>query len=383
MSLVNKLMKWSENGLLSPEQVENILAYEKENNRPLFFWGLGGLGVLSLIFGIASLVASNWHLITPEMRIGGHVLLNLFLAGITIKFFKKPSWGREVLVALQAGLVLTFIALIGQTLQSSAPLWQPLGLWLLLATPMMMLYTRFSGLVVLWFGVLCFVTVSFCDQEFSQKTTISVATALPFVLYLLFSLNKAKEHMGPWSQTTKRLFWFVVVVITSMAQFLWDSNTIVRELIETPTAFIKTAGIGVLACVALSLLQRAKLLPFWEKMSVDWSLVLVVSYAFTVAPLLVSYTQIPALGAVLFCVYWLLVGAMGLKTGHEKLWSLAVILVGLRIFSAYIEIMGSLATQGFRFIGTGVFFLLLAWTTKRLMKNKPAWLAPSQSDKEA
>jgi len=379
MFLARKLKTWSEHQLISAEQGQQILTFEKNRGRSRIFFGLGGLGVLSIILGIASLIAANWYKIPPEMRIGSHVALNLLLAFVTLKYFEKPSWIREVLVTLQAGLVLTFIALIGQVLQTQAPLWQPLGFWLLFTTPMLLLYARFFGVVAVWLGIVAVFSVSLCDHALTKEQADVFLPALPFVLYLVFNLKKMRELLPNWSEAIHVVFWVSVVLAATQGQWLWhmsSSNT----WWHIPVASVVTAGIGTLTLFLLNVAQRTKRISFWYDELPEWDMVLVVSFVLGALPILVSHPSLEVVGALTFCLYWFFMGGIGLRLGIDRLWTLAVILIGIRLFWAYVEIMGSLAVQGLGFLFSGFFFLGLAYAAKKIIQIKPTWLLAQKKE---
>ncbi len=377
MSLANKLEKWSDKNLITTAQVDDILAFEKKKGHSRLFYGLGGLGILSIILGIASLIAANWYKIPTEVRIGGHLFLNLALAAIILFRYNKAGWIRESLVALQAGLVLTFIALIGQTLQTQAPLWQPLGLWLLLATPMLMFYSRATGTILAWTGIFAFTLIYGSFDLFISPITEIVTTALPFILFFTFTFKKVKTALEPWTRVIQAAFAITVILVTSIAQTSWS---LPLKEVFLPAA-INTMAVGVVLCLLLNLSARGKLISFWAKIPCEACFALLISFLFTIAPITIVHSStLPALGALTFSTYWLFIGMVGLRLGVEKLWTLAIVLVGLRIFVAYIEIMGTLAVQGAGFIGSGIVFLVLAAITRKLIQKKPKWLTPQTGE---
>jgi len=375
MFLARKLKKWSENQLISEGQAQAILAFEKNTGRSRLYFGLGGLGVLSIILGIASLIAANWDLFSPTTKLVNHTLLNVVLAGVILKFFQKPSWIREILVTVLAGLVMTYIALIGQVLQTQAPLWQPLGVWLVLTTPMLLIYARFFGVVAIWLGVLGVFSASFAINVLSGQPREIFLAGLPYALFVAFGFQKVKDILPNWTTTVHRIFWILLVIGTSFAQSFWHISTdAINPWVHVPDSSVLASGVGTLFIFLLNAAKRHRLAPFWRGETGEWDALLLVSFALSALPVLIPHASLSVVGAVLFCLYWLFIGGLGLRLGIDKLWSFAVVVVGVRIFVAYVQIMGSLAIQGLGFIGTGVIFLALAWGTRKIMQSKPRWL---------
>ena len=375
MFLARKLKKWSENQLISEGQAQAILAFEKNTGRSRLHFGLGGLGVLSILLGIASLIAANWDLFSPETKLVSHTVVNVVLAGVILKFFQKQSWIREILVTVLAGLVMTYIALIGQVLQTQSPLWRPLGVWLVLVTPMLLLYARFFGIVAVWLGILGVFSQSFAINLLSEQQAQVFLAGLPFALFIVFGFQKIKDVLPNWTFSVQRVFWVLLIIATSLAQIIWHENTLSgQSWLQVPVASVVTAGVGTLIVFLLNKATRYMTASLWAGHEAEWDALLVVSFLLGAMPILIPHPALSVVGAVLFCLYWLFIGGLGLRFGNDRLWSFAVVMVGIRIFAAYIQIMGTLAIQGVGFIVSGIIFLALAWGTRKIMQLKPRWL---------
>lgn len=373
MFLAIKLKKWVSHQLISEGQAQAILDFEKGKGLSRLFLGLGGLGALSIVLGIGSLIASNWYAIPAEAKIGSHVAVNLLLAFVTLKYFEQSSLWRELLVGLQAGLVMTFLALIGQVLQTQSDLWKPLAVWLVLVTPMFLLYARSSGLAFVWLSVAYVFGWSLGEDYMRGESQDLFVGAWPIVLYVLFNLKKINEVMPNWTQTARRFFWVYVIGATSLAQILWLSHNGHHYWgFGTSKDFVASSIAGAMAIVLLNVAQRQKRITYWVEDNLEWDVILAASAVFAALPILLPHMEMPVMGAIMFCLYWLAIGGAGLRLGIERLWSMAVIFVGLRLFIAYMEIFGSLALQGLGLIATGVIFLSLAWGAKKIIQNQSA-----------
>lgn len=380
MSLTKRLEKWTRLGLIQPEQAEAILRKEKEEAPQKAYRALGGLGALSIVLGILSLIASNWYKIPPEAKLAADGILS-FLLGLTLFFERpRPLWLREIFLAILAGLLLGFFALLGQALQTQAPLWQPLGLWLLLVTPMLLLHGRSFWLIDAW-AVLLVAFLALLTQSFRQLSLELIWVAVPFGLYLLSQTVAVRQRLPEWTGAWEKSFWFAVVFFTTIAQSVWrvsiDETNDVGALFFRhsliPYRAMAASAIGSGLILLLSALKRRNKITFWQGESLEWDLALALSLVFTLSPLLIQHPGLPALSAALFCAYWFLLGVLGLRLGHHRLWSLALYLVSARLFLAYLEIFGSLALQGFGFILSGILLVTLAWGTRRLLHKKPKW----------
>lgn len=384
MRLESKLRKWTEGRIITNDQAQAILALEKGNRSSRLFFGLGGLGALSLLLGIASFIAANWYKIPPETRILSHITVNFAVAFALLRSDSWDSWVRELLIALQAGLVLTFIALIGQTLQTQAPLWQSLGMWLVLATPMLWFYARHVGIIVVWLGILAVVSVDAAPDLLPHGQAQGALAALPFILMIFYRFRPVSAILKVWSEKTEGLFWFLVAAGTTVAQILWRSSNSGATYAKwsesiAPSALV-VISVGTLIVCGLNMLARHKHLSLWPAKTMEWEGILAVSLVVGFAPFLIPHPDSIFFGCLFFCLYWLFMAAMGLRLGNDRLWSWALVLICLRLFVAYIEVMKSLAIQGFGFLLTGCVFLGLAWGFKKILRKKPSWLLASRND---
>lgn len=370
MFLAPKLRKWVQNQLISQDQADSILAFEDQKGKSRVFFALGGLGAFSIILGIASLVAANWYKIPPELKVFSHTTINLVLGWVIFKYFSRPSWIREFLVSLLAGLCLTYIGLIGQVLQTQSHLWKPLGVWLVLVTPMLLRETRFSGIVTMWFIVLGVFSVDLGEYVLGREAERIFYPALPFCLYAITRFTAFQERFPSWADTTSRLFWSLAVIATLVLQSFWDCGMGNYCWAKIPHESLLVTGVGVLALFLLNVGQRAGACPFWAKEDSTWNVVMLVSFAFAAAPVIIPHGEIEILGVLGFCFYALFMGAIGVRLNLDRLWSLAVLAIGVRLFVAFVDIMGSLALQGLGFILTGLLFIGMAFAVRKIIKSK-------------
>jgi hypothetical protein len=200
--------------------------------------------------------------------------------------------------------------------------------------------------------------------------------AMPFVPFVLFNFSVVRTRWPNWSDTMDRVALALLALGTCALQILWQMSS--KEIF--PQASLVTASIGTFIVYGLSLINRKSNISFWRSVTFEGEVMLLVSYAFCILPLLVPHQANTFLGAFMFCLYCLFVGSLSLRTGQESAWSLAVFMVGVRLFIAYAEIMGSLALQGIGFIMTGFVFLCMAWFTHKLMRSRPQWLVPAKDN---
>ena len=167
MGINKKLERWKKSELLSDQQVEAIIAFEKERGSKNLFRGLLWIGSFTIIIGVLSIIASNWQLIPASVKVIAHLLLNIGFASAVYLFERQ---GRDMLrefflVGLWGG-TLTLIALVGQVFQLDGSIASALFLWSVLVTPALAVYGRTRVSLVPWLasflvGIGVFISFSF------------------------------------------------------------------------------------------------------------------------------------------------------------------------------------------------------------------------------
>lgn len=145
MNLSKKLIEWQREDLIDIATVEKINEYEAHLTRPIALLVVGGLGVFSVLVGIISVIASNWHVIPAWLKLFSVLLINLCLAIALYRLAYRSSdsnqlgWIQELLVIFYYGFTLASIALIAQTYQLGWGLNLLLLVWTLITIPLMLL----------------------------------------------------------------------------------------------------------------------------------------------------------------------------------------------------------------------------------------------------
>ena len=163
-----KLKAWSNAGLIDETTVARIRDWEEKNSRPLGLWAVIGLGALAIGLGLVSVVAGNWDAIPGFVRLSIHFSLIVALAGLLICQYDRAAalnaYFHDAILFIFGALGLTFFGHIGQVYQTSSPLWQPLGLWLVLFTPLLLGFGRGWLAAAMWLRRRCLV-----DQLLSES----------------------------------------------------------------------------------------------------------------------------------------------------------------------------------------------------------------------
>ena len=141
-----KIEAWHKAGVIDNATRDRLLAYEEQNTRPLALWAVFGVGALAIGLGLISVIAANWDDIPGQIRLAVHFLLiGLALGGLLLRerqLAEASPWAVEALLFVAGLLCLTFFGHLGQVYQTSSPLWRPLGVWLLLFAPLILVTGR-------------------------------------------------------------------------------------------------------------------------------------------------------------------------------------------------------------------------------------------------
>jgi hypothetical protein len=99
------------------------------------------------------------------------------------------------------------------------------------------------------------------------------------------------------------------------------------------------------------------------------ALLATVSVAATIVPLIFTVGDAAILPAMAFIAYWVFIGWLAQGMHKMRYVSLAITVIAIRIFVIYVELFGSLATQGFGLITGGIVMLALIYAARRLNRR--------------
>src|SRR5690606_17133662 len=206
-----KLAAWREAGLIDAPTAAAIGAYEASHARPLALWAVIGIGALAIGLGVISVVAANWEDVPGTVRLAIHFALMLALGGALAwrgpAIERAQPWGFEAALFVLGVLGLAFFGHLGQVYQNSAPLWQPLAIWLALFAPLLLLRGQSWLTALLLAGTLVFACWDYAGNHYEMfdrrgdrsYAWIALVTALPVAL----------APLGAWmrERSARRAFW--------------------------------------------------------------------------------------------------------------------------------------------------------------------------------
>ena len=120
MSLTTKTQKWLDNGLISNDQREKILAFERQRSNGTFWRTAFILAGLLIGLGICLLVAANWDVLPCIVKLmGDFVLLGAVIYGVYWSQETGHTGLKEVFAIVSFLMIGATIGLVGQVFHLS------------------------------------------------------------------------------------------------------------------------------------------------------------------------------------------------------------------------------------------------------------------------
>ncbi len=362
MKLAERLSRWQEAGLITDDQVQKILAYEKSSRPSYALYGFLGLGALAIAIGIVSLIAYNWDDLSDAMKLGADFTL-LLLVGAAIVF--TAITGRQALsqIALVVflGLILGSIGLISQIFHTDGELYEALFLWLAITLPLVVIAGRRLSIHLWYAGLLAMMS----DYLLGSDREALIYFALMPALFATIGL--ASRFHGHFDLHRRAaLPW---------AGALYAAGTVAASLMVGEDGFGASLYTPLLVSVAVPIVLSF-VTGLTKKQSIAFS-VAVLMYALFLSP---DFLRLDSdfLAAVLFTGIWLAFSFFALATEHRRLFELCLVGVGIRFLVVYFQILGDLASTGLGLIGSGILILVSVWLYIRfrepIMRGVGRWI---------
>jgi len=372
-----KINIWLNAGVIDADTAQRIREYESGRARPLGLWALIGLGALAIGLGIVSLVAANWDDIPGMVRLAIHALLIIGLCAAV--YLLQPRKGflglylKDILLFVLALLGLTFFGHLGQVYQTSSPLWQPLLIWLLLFSPLLLLTGRGWLISLLWMAGLLGTAVQFLDWYFQQTDApravyVAVITSLP-VLALIFSIFMRKTSGRPafW----KKIGQFSLTIFVAGVGF---------KLIVEPIGPISADPGGFMSDIAviqMLLWSGAALLIYvYNRTALGISIAAILTAAAIISFAgSVAQPSSPLVNAIIFMAFWAAVGWSAIYSGWRNVFQAVVAIIALRLIVLSFQLAHDLFSSGIGLILAGVVTITIAVIAYRVSTT----LAPDKA----
>lgn len=366
-----KVNNWLKAGLIDADTALRIRQYEADRSRPLGLWSLIGLGALAIGLGIISVVAANWDDIPGMVRLTVHGLL---IAGIAAGIFLlQPRNGflglyvKDVLLFVLAVLGATFFGHLGQVYQTSSPLWQPLAMWLLLFSPLLLLAGRGWLISLLWIVGLLGTAVahlSWYAQQTSEPPSlyIAVITSVPiFALLVAIFLKKISSRQVFWKQVGQfALASFVAgVTLKLIADGLTRGGLFGSEDNGVEIAAIQSALWSAAALLIYAFHRTTS--------GISISVILVAAAIISFVSSIAQSTE-PLVSAILFMAFWAAIGWRAIYSGWRNIFQAVVAIIALRLIVLSFELASDLLSSGLGLILAGAITIGIAIIAYRFSK---------------
>lgn len=352
-SLSRKIQDWVKSDLISAEQGQAIVTFEGSRKSVLSpMLALGLVGVLAVGIGILAIVAANWQMIPPGVKLFNLFVVMILVAGTAVYFQNKKTAVFEALLFLEMLLFFAAIGLIGQIYHLQSEAYKGFLFWSLLAFPLLFLTQKvFFGFI--WEFVLISAFFSspmvrpvFRYLENHFPGSFGISGLFMFILACLLLTQKAKVFVVPL-----RLF----------AAFWAIAPLFITSYYRTGVAPDILIAVIVLAGVAGYGLYRLKT-PYKSLYVVC---VLYAAFATATIPFVVFTGQVLILLSLMFAAY---------QAKAQGITRILTFCAGLRILTAYFELFGSLMQTGGGLILTGLIILGLSFGWYRLDQTLKARL---------
>lgn len=377
-----KIAEWHDAGLIDAGTRDRLLAYEAQHARPLALWAVFGIGALAIGLGLVSVIAANWQAIPGQLRLAVHLAL---IAGALAALFLREErlaatspWAIEALLFVTAALGLTFFGHLGQVYQTSSPLWQPLGVWLVLFAPLLLLAGRNWPAAVTVLG-----GAVWCAWDYAETTLghgglgdtgtglrvwAAFVTALPVLFAPLAAALRARSQRPDFWRRLEQLALSYAVAGASLACVIASAGELAHG----------TALASMMATGTVALAAGLALIAVRPAMSGRMAGAIIAG-AGLIPPLAFGANDHTMPAAVLFMALWVGIAAAALAAHWRGVFQLAVGVIALRLIVLSFELASDLLLSGFGLILAGLMILGVAWVAVRVSRA----FAPSDAEPAA
>ena len=348
-SLIHKTQSWVSKGLITPQQAEEIIAFE-QNKRPFLslFSIILFLGVFSIACGIVAIISSNWYNIPATVKLAGMFAALIGMGSALPMIEKKYPVGFDAGLFFFMLLFFAAIGLVGQIYHLKSDTYKAFLFWSGLAFPLLFLTKRvlFGWIWEVIFicafwaspwgeSVLRFIEDYFLSSPlyFSflffalffvlsrvQKAALFVSPLrVGLFVFGLFFLFCGRHRFGIYNVSTTSLMALFCATAIAFASFVWNFSGF--NLQEKQSLWIVT-GLYVLFF----------LLPLGKDTIYFSELILLLAFIF-----------------VAYCFH------------QEKKARILAVITAFRMLIAFFDLFGSLLYTGFGLIFSGVVMLGLAY----------------------
>ncbi len=368
-----KIETWHKAGIIDAATRDRLIEYETAHARPVAMWAVFGIGALAIGLGLISVVAANWEEIPGLARLSVH--LALIGAGLAALFLREDRlaalspWAAEALLFVTAALGLTFFGHLGQVYQTSSPLWQPLGVWLVLFAPLLLLMGRSSLAASTIMGAILWFVWDFADHGLidrglrepstSQGLWLGFITAAPVLIAPVAGWLRSRSARGEFWRQLEQTALSYAVAGASFACALATIGGFGSDALASGASMVMR---GVIALAAGAALIAAR--PGVSGRMAG----LIIAGAGVVTLLVPMIAGMDAPAALAFMALWAGIGAAALAAQWRGVFQLAVALIAMRLIILSFELASDLLLSGFGLIVAGLLVLVVGWGALKISR---------------
>ena len=367
MSLESKLERWREAGLIDAATAQRIGAFEDSQRKPVALYALAALGAGTVALGIVSLIAANWDVIPPRLKLGCDLVIGIALALATHASVRRQwTLATEVLVTVFYGFTLASLALVGQVYQLGTPTWQALLVWTASTLPLVLLArTRYvAALAVI--GLVTTHALSFealfdhleelarHGSRASDDLMASLLYASPFAYIALgrqpWLLRERPQH----ARTLAEVGFLGLVLGGFGIGFVWyDSRSGAPEL---------SWGLAVAAALSAAFVAALpRLYTSGARLQRSMGAALGIALVTLALGTSLDRPELEFVGALAQIAFLAALAWASVEARLLRVFNALTGAIALRILAVYFEVFHSLLSTGLGLITGGALTLVLAW----------------------
>ena len=373
--------RWQNAGLIDADAARRIVAWEETHRRPVWLWAAAGMGTLAIALGVLAIVGANWENIPAWVKLSLDLALTaLCAAAVFVLWRADRPWLCDLAALLLFGLVLAGIALIGQVYQLQSPTWRALVLWLALSTPFLA-FTALSRVTGTIWGI-AMVTTWFTAEGPVHRLMVALGVVqsrqdywppsyeVPVLAYLAAcGMIVVAILRGLWRPAERQA---AVLLQLAFAGLILECSVVMAFPMHadgTDDVHFRPIVLAMVATLVAAIAcwagyRRPGRLPIVGLLGASF-------VAWSIAALLADFrnTTGDVARAILFIVYWAVLGGMAARGGWRGLFGISFAMIGVRLLVLYFEAIGGLTATGLGLLGGGVICLALAGIGWRLTRR--------------
>ena len=360
MALKNKIKKWLSKGLITQEQGEAILDYEKSAKSGLS-WSLYGfliLAAFSVSLGIISLIAANWQFIPDSIKLTGYFFF-LGCMGLPIlntKIIKKSPLLFEVFLIFFMILCLGGIGLISQIYNLKGEVHSALFLWTAITSGVMAVSQKKAAMHIWLIGLYSgFISWGTHSKDLDAQTVVLCCFLASVFFSMLFYNQKIVKLLPALLPKRKALEeWAVFYGFASLIYFNFHFVSGEAKIPLPGIFFVGSLEILTFLAIAFSNYKTTQ-----KYLS---ALILSVIFLFFLVPFQYTENRLILVNTIFSVMVFSLSAFFFITLEKRRLFVLCIVAIIVRLIFFYMAVFKSLTVTGLMLVLLGliiVFFIRL------------------------